>query len=140
MVCTDRADLIHCADTPSDGHVPVDLTRTGFEELTQPCFGVCRWAQLEAEEKAFTPDEKDYFASAAQFAYESFRDKVRCMAAAWGGVGPARVCSCCHRPLQPLLQRRCSVRVATARRQQDEHRSAGGGTPSWSSPTGKSRS
>ena len=40
----------------------------------------CRWAELEAEEKAFTPEEKDYFAGAAQYAYESFRNKVRCCA------------------------------------------------------------
>lgn len=35
-----------------------------------------RWAELEAEEKAFTEDEADYFRGAAMYAYESFRNKV----------------------------------------------------------------
>ena len=39
-----------------------------------PC--PCRWAKLEADEKSFTPEEKQYFDDQAQFAYRSFRDKV----------------------------------------------------------------
>ena len=35
-----------------------------------------RWAQLEAEEKEFTEEESQYFDGNANFAYQSFRNKV----------------------------------------------------------------
>jgi len=35
-----------------------------------------RWAELTAEEKQATPEEKDYFDEQVQFAYRSFRDKA----------------------------------------------------------------
>lgn len=38
-----------------------------------------RWAELTAEEKQATPEEKDYFDEQVQFAYRSFRDKVCAM-------------------------------------------------------------
>jgi ClpP class serine protease len=35
-----------------------------------------KYAQLLAENKAFTPEEEALFDASAQFAYESFRDKA----------------------------------------------------------------
>lgn len=47
-----------------------------YDQYGHHAFCHCRYAELNGDNRSFTPEEEDLFDRSAEFAYASFRDKA----------------------------------------------------------------